>query len=497
VGRLNALAGSPLLLIACLVGGGLVGWLTPAVGASFFVLSQIYLSLISFVAIPLMVIATFFGLRQTLDKPYPASRSLMILIFAIGLVFSCAVVGTAYGLIANPGHGMGMEVRSHLGSVVLGADGSAGNAEVFLFTPDSTGPLAIKHAWSDLISDNLFRSLVQGQSLGVLSCAIFFGLAFASMPKSSTGVLMGVFEAAYRAFELIIFKANLFIPVLVFGMTAHFVANTNATTLLAMSSFLQTFLGLVVLLSSLGIYIVWKNTDVSLATVLKSLKTPVLISLTSGNSAASIPDTIRAMSSKLGFSRGIVELVVPAGSLFVRAGSAVYFSVLAIFVANIYGHDLTGSDALAICFGSAMAAFASAGRNSAAVVGAGSIVLSMLNLPVEAALALFLAIDLICEGPRNLVSLLCCCVLIAFVSKGLPSERQELKVSESKPDSLPIQFAFSIKSALAAIACAAVLAGLITVAGVSVGQRLSSEASTGKSTVEKERAVIDNPATTR
>jgi Na+/H+-dicarboxylate symporter len=497
VGLLKALTGSPLFLLACLIGGGFVGWLAPSVDAPVFVLSQVYLALINLVAVPLMVVATFFGLRQTLSQPYPARRSLMILVLATGLVFACAAVGAAYGVVTNPGHGMSTQVRSYLGSVVLGADGNGGNAELFLFGAERDSLAVAEHAWKEVIPDNLFRALAEGQSLAILSCAIFFGLAFASMPKRNTGVLMGVFEAAYHAFELIISKANLFIPVLVFGMAAHFVANTNAPTLHAMSAFLIAFFCLVVLMSALGVYIVWKNADVSLAVVMESLKTPALISLTSGNSAASIPDTIRAMSFKLGFSRGIVELVVPAASLFVRAGSAVYFSLLAVFVANLYGHDLTGSDLLVICLGATMAAFASAGRNSAAVVGAGGIVLSMLNLPVEAALALFLAIDLICEGPRNLVSLLCCCVLIVLVCRGLPSERQEIKALEIRPESHPLQFAFTARSALAALACFVALAGLFAVAGMSVGQRLATGQAVGNAPIEKNHVVIDNPADTR
>jgi aerobic C4-dicarboxylate transport protein len=497
MGLLKTFAASPMALLTCLFGGAVAGWLVPSAGIPAFVLGQVYLALVNLVAIPLMVVATFFGLRQTLGLPQPARRGLMILVLAMVLVFFCAVIGAVYGMVASPGQDLTAAERAYLGSVVLGTDGGASNVELYLFGSDVAVPLSTPHPWAAVVPDNLFRALAQGQSLAILSCAIFFGLAFASMAKARTSVLMGIFEAVYRSFELIISKANLFIPVLAFGMAAHFTANTNVQTLQAMSTFLAAFLWLTLLLSGLGVFIIWKYSDNSIAAVIRSLKTPALISLTSGSSAASIPDTIRSMSVKLGFSRGIVELVVPAASIFVRAGSAVYFSLLAVFVANIYGHSLVGSDFLVICLGAVMAAFASAGRNSAAVVGAGSIILSMLNLPVEAALALFLAVDLICEGPRNLVSMLCCCVLIVLVCRGLPSERPESKTSDDDVERKPFQFFFTKESAIAALACLVVLACLVTVAGVGVGQKLAASRAIGNVPMFSGRVVVDNPADTR
>jgi aerobic C4-dicarboxylate transport protein len=497
VGLLKAFATSPMALLACLLGGGVAGWLAPSVGVPAFVLGQVYLALVNLVAIPLMVVATFFGLRQTLALPQPARRGLMILAFATVLVFFCAGIGALYGMVTSPGQNLTTAERAYLGSVVQGTGGDAGNSDLNLFETDVAPSRTASHPWAAIVPDNLFRALAQGQSLAIMTCAIFFGLAFASMTKKQNGALMGVFEAAYRSFELIMSKANMFIPVLAFGIAAHFAANTNVQILHAMSSFLSAFLCLTLLLAVLGVYMIWKNSDNALTVVLKSLKTPVLISLTSGSSAASIPDTIRAMSVKLGFSRGIVELVVPAASIFVRAGAAVYFALLAVFVSNIYGHALAGSDFLVICLGSVMAAFVSAGRNSAAVVGAGSIVLSMLNLPIEAALALFLALDLICEGPRNLISLLCCCVLIVLVCRGLPSERLESKALDEEPERRPVQFSFSKKSALAAVVCLAVLACLVTVAGVGVGQKLAADRAIGNVPIFSERMVVDNPANTR
>ena len=265
-----------------------------------------------------------------------------------------------------------------------------------------------------------------------------------------------------------------------------------------MGSFVAGFATLCALLSALAIVVVWRNGTAPLSLVLSCLKTPAVISLTSASSTAGIPDTIRAMSAKLGYSRGIVELVVPAAAIFVRAGSAVYFALLAVFVANVYGHPLGGNELLVIGLGAAVAAFASAGASSLAVVGSGGVVLSMLNLPIEAALALFLAIDLICEAPRNLLSMLVCCVLIVLVCKGLPSERTvELKSAEEALPPAPLQFTFTRATASAVLLTSLVLAGLIVVAGISVGQRAASPGSARVLAPSTGEMLVDNPANTK
>lgn len=469
MGFLKRLSNSPLALLLCVMGGGLVGWLAPSVGGQAFILGQIYLALVNMAALPLLVVATFFGLRQTLALPKPGQRALMIVALAVGLVVLCAVLGAIFGVLAGTGQELSASSREYLGSLVQTAGGDAANTEIALYGSALTADKAASQL--TVVPDNFFRALAEGQSLGILMCAILFGLAFAALLRAQSNALMGIFEAIYRALELIISRVNVFIPVLAFGMAAYFVAKTDARTLQAMGSFLASFFVFSLSLSALATALIWKKSGLSPSTVLSALKTPALISLTSASTTATIPDTIEAMSSKLGFSRGIVELVIPTSSVFMRSGAALYFALLAVFVANIYGRPIAAQEFLLICAGASMAAFASAGNNSLAAVGFAGIVLTMLNLPLEAALALFLAIDLICEGPRNLLTLLFACLLIVLVSKGLPSERVEPVAAADLGALEPVRFVFSRASVIAALVCVLLVAILITIAGIGVGMR--------------------------
>ncbi len=93
-------------------------------------------------------------------------------------------------------------------------------------------------------------------------------------------------------------------------------------------------------------------------------------------------------------------------------------------------------------------------------------------MPVEAAGVLFVAIDLICEGPRNVLSLLSVCTVIALVSAGLPSERVHAADPRGAAELRPVlQFAFSRAQLALAAGCVVMAASLIVLMGIGVGAK--------------------------
>ncbi|WP_198088807.1 dicarboxylate/amino acid:cation symporter [Variovorax sp. E3] len=479
MGFLTRMSHSLFALLLCMAAGAVAGVYAPAVGDVAYVAAQVYLSIVSMAAIPLLVVATFFGLRQTMGLPFPARRIAMIAGLALLLVAGCAATGLALGWMNAPGAHLDAESREHLGELVQRA-GDGGDIEMRLYD-SGTQATPVERPRATFLPDNFFRVLVEGRSLGILSCALLFGLAFAALARSQHNALNHMFEGIYRTLELIIARANILLPVVAFGMSAHVLSQTDAITIRAMSGFLLHFVVLVALLGTAAIAVIHRRGNQPLAEVLQHLKAPMLVSLVSSSTTASIPHTIEAMSARLGFSRGIVELVVPTASVFLRAGSALYYVLLALFVANLYDRTLSAADIGMIGTGATIAAFASAGNSSLTNVGYAGIVLSLLQLPIEAALALFLAIDLICEGPRNLLTLLCSCALIAIVSAGLPSERMAAPATDVAPVQ-PLRFVLTRGNVALLAGCSVLASLLILLMGIAVGARQAVQPSAAYAT---------------
>ncbi len=324
---LKTLSNSTACLLLCLAVGGLCGVFAAPAGAVAYLVGQLYLAVINMAAVPLLVVATFFGLRQILALPRAGMRICMIAGLAFGLVALCAVAGTLTGVLAMPGQHLSDAAHAQLGELVLKSASDAEEVRVALFDPAAGAASRAGYALQDVFPDNFYRVLAEGRSLGILTGTILFGMAFAALSREQSTMLSSVFEGIYRTLETIIAHANLLIPVLAFGVAAHLTSTTQRATLNAMSGFLLCFVLMAGVISCIAVATIAARADLSFGRVLAELKASLLVGLTSGSATAPIPHTIEAMSTRLGFSRGVVELVVPFGSVFVRAGSALYFAL--------------------------------------------------------------------------------------------------------------------------------------------------------------------------
>lgn len=470
---LRRLPNSAPVLLLCVLLGSVAGTVAEPVGAFAYVVGQIYISIVNMAAVPLLVVAMFFGLRQLLGLPRPGLRIGTMLTLAVALVALCAFAGTLAGAIAAPGLHLSDAAHAQLGRLILESGGNAGEVRMALFVQAAQETAHRGFGLTHIVPDNFYGALASGRALGILVCTIFFGMAFASLSGDQTKVLNGIFESIYRTLEALIDYANLLLPILVFGTAAHLVAHTPREIVSAMSGFIEVFLAAAAGLSCISLAAIAMRTRVSFGRTVACLRSPMLVGFTSGTATAAIPHTIEAMSARLGFSRGVAELVVPFGAVFLRAGSALYFALVASFVANLYGHPLDAGDCAIVGAAATFAAFASAGRNGVGGIAAAGIALSALRLPAEAALVLFVAIDLICDGPRNLLSLLSTCALVAWVSAGLPADRvaAPLQSSPVQGDSMVVRLAFTRAQLALASGCALLAACLIVIMGIGVGAR--------------------------
>ncbi|MGI4859967.1 MAG: dicarboxylate/amino acid:cation symporter [Janthinobacterium lividum] len=461
---------NPWMIALCMLLGAVTGTFVPAVGDAAFTVGALYLAVVGMVALPLQVVAGFFGLRQVAALPRFVPRVASMIALSLALVAGAAFCATAVGALLNPGNALSVEMQGHLGSIVQRAEVNGISLDLVDRPTAETRRSARATPTDAAFPDNFYRVLAEGRLLGIFAGTTLFGLAFAALPKEQTQALSQIFDGAYRALETVIDKANLFIPVLAFGMTAHWVDQTDYATIRALGGMLGSFFLTVALLGLAALVVISRGARAPIRDVIAKLKASLVIGLTSGNPIAAIPNAIDAMSTRLGFSRGIAELLIPFGTVFVRAGSAVYYASVAIFVAHLYHHTLTPGDLLLVWLSATGAAFLSAGHVGVAGIAHLSIVLLALQLPTDAVIFFLVSIDSICNGPRNVLSLLAVCALTALASSDLPSEPRG---ASARTVDMPfsITFVLSRSQGAVTIGCAGVIALFVFLIGMGIGAR--------------------------
>jgi len=130
---------------------------------------------------------------------------------------------------------------------------------------------------------------------------------------------------------------------------------------------------------------------------------PMIFAFSSASSVGVLPFNLEATEKKLGVRKEIGSFVLPLGATINMDGTAIYQGVCAIFIAQIFGIDLTISQQITIILTATLASIGTAG-----VPGSGMIMLAMVlqsvGLPVEG-IALVAGIDRILDMGRTVVNI--------------------------------------------------------------------------------------------
>jgi len=452
----------PATLLGMMLLGGWVGTLFPASAPLLAAVSTLYLSLIQMAALPFVILAVYFGLQRLPSEPESGRRLALLAGMALLAMLLCAVVGVLVASITGAGSGMTAAQTATLGRLALRSESQ------FTMALRDAGGDGGKMLWDVgvLVPDNFFGVLAYGSLPSVLIGVLCFGAAVSVQDPQRVAQLSGIFEGMYRALESLVNRFNTLLPAAAFVLAAAATASAGVEAIVLLGGFLAAFFAAGLLVCAAAIAIICWKLQRSPWPVLLALREPITVCLFSPVGVAAVPGFIQGMSERLGFSRGLVELVSPIAPVFIKAGEALFFAVLAIFIANLYEHRLGAADVALICLLSWTAALWSVGVPGVKSVLLGGFVLASLGLPLEAVLPVFLLVEVLCEGPRNLLSFLISAALIALVADGLYINKEQ--VSEVWHPST-IKLVFSRKQAVTVLVLLLMALLMVFCAGLGYG----------------------------
>ena len=411
----------PATLLGAMLLGGWVGTLFPGSAPLLAAVSMLYLSLIQMAALPFVILAVYFGLQRLPSEHDSAARLARLAAMALLAMLLCAVVGVLVASAASAGAGMSPAQASTLGRLALRSESQSVMA-MYGSVEAGSAPWDV----NELVPDNFFGVLAYGSLPSVLIGVLCFGAAVSVQDPQRSAQLNGIFEGVYRALESLVHRFNTLLPAAAFVLAAAATASAGVEAIVLLGGFLGAFFAAAFMVCAATIAIICWKLKKSPWLVLLALREPITVCLFSPVAVAAVPGFIQGMSVRLGFSRGLVELVSPIAPVFIRAGEAMFFAVLAVFVANLYHHALSATDIAMICGLSWAAALWSVGIAGVKSVILGSFVMASLGLPLEAVLPVFMLVEVLCEGPRNLLSFLISSALIALVADGLYIKNEQV-----------------------------------------------------------------------
>ena len=405
------------LLLGIVLGAALHPYAeTPALAAlSTHVLrpiGQIFLRTIFMIVVPMVVSALIVGVYQLgrgHDLSGVAGRTLG---FTLILSGASVVIGVVLVNLFQPGAGVQL----------AGAAAEPSGVQALQANAAAAKPLS--DILIELIPRNPLDSAVRaldGEMLPLMVFAVIFGVAVSRMgrPGDEDVLLVRLLEQIFDACMRIVQFAMLLAPVAVFAI----VFNTAFTFGTGIFASLLLYVATVVaglLIQQFVVYgvLLWTFARRSPVEFFRNAREVYLYAFSTASSNATLPLSLDVAERKLHLPPQISRFVLTVGSTANQNGTALFEGVTVLFLAQVYGLDLTVGQQIRVMMMSIVAGIGTAG------VPGGSLPMVMIvaqsvGVPAEG-MALILGVDRFLDMCRTAVNVSGDLVIAALVSAREP-----------------------------------------------------------------------------
>ena len=344
-------------------------------------IGQLFISAIKMLIVPLIFCSLIVGVTSMKDTTKMGRIGVKSIVFYLATTAVAISIGLGLWLLFEPGAGLNMVATT------------VADAKPSPTLVDTIVGLVPKNPVGSLASGNILQIIVFALSLGIALNLI------GEKGEPASKMFESLADAMYKLTELVMKLA----PYGVFALMAWVSGKYGLDVLLPLIKVIGlVYLGCIIHVLVLGGGFVGLLGKLNPQRFYKGIIEAQIIAFTTTSSSGTLPASIKCATQNLGVSRTVSSFVLPVGATINMDGTALYQGVLALFIAQAFGIDLTTTDYLTII---ATATLASVG--TAGVPGAGlimlSLVLTTVGLPLEG-IAIVAGIDRILDMARTTIN---------------------------------------------------------------------------------------------
>lgn len=333
----------------------------------------IFLNLMKMVIVPLILCTLVSSMTHVGDMNRLGVIGKKTLLYYMGTTLMAAFIGMSLALFIKPGMGITLEI---------------GQANI----PEATPLLQML---VDIVPTNPFKALVEGNTLQVIIFGAFTGIAINSLGNKAQyakAVFNDFADVMYKIVEMIM-KVT---PIAVCALIADVVATNGWGILISLIKLIVVIL-VASLIQCLVVYVGSAKIFAGMNPMqfIKSVLPAQMISFSTASSAAALPVSLKCAKENLGIKQEIAQFVLNIGSTINMDGGAIYQSACAVFIAQLYGIELSFTQLIILLITASLASVGAAAIPGTVIVMM-TMVLTSIGLPLEA-IALIAGVDRILD----------------------------------------------------------------------------------------------------
>ena len=362
----------------------------------FYPVGQVFIRLIKMIVIPLVFASVFVG-TSSLGDPKKLGRiggktiSFYILSTAIAII-----IGLTTANIIKPGSNIPESVKTELHANFKSQAQVKINA-----VSDKTNPIDIL---LDIVPTNPFKAVAEGKMLQIIFFAIIAGIVIHYIAEDRRKTILTFFEGVTDLSIELVHLIMKLAPYGVFALIAYVIAQFGSEVILTLISyFLTTIIALLIHVFLFNSAIIKFFTQIKLSEFWKGIYPAILVAFSTSSSSATLPVTMECAEENLKIKPHIASFVLPLGSTINMDGTAIFQGVSAVFIATLYGIDLTLGDQLTILLTATLASIGTAGAPQVGIIML-TLVLQSIGIPLEG-IALILGVERFLDMARTTVNI--------------------------------------------------------------------------------------------
>ena len=270
-------------------------------------------------------------------------------------------------------------------------------ANTRLLEPGSDSILEVLSTMTSLAFTNPFSALANLNILGIVANAIFIGIAMVFVLDGVSPLFRFVEDVNKIIIQVVQWVIRV-LPVGIFAILFDFTMKLSGDDGLGGTLLIQLLqFGILVVSITLihGVIVLptiaWITTKTSPLELLKKTAGPLIVAFSTSSSATTLPLSMQTAQEKLDVAPSVSSFVLPLGATMNMDGTALFEAVAAIFLAYLYGIELSSIMMVTIFFMAMVASIGAPGMPSASMSGMQMVMLA-IGIPLEA-IALLLVVE--------------------------------------------------------------------------------------------------------
>ncbi|MCW6541581.1 glutamate/aspartate:proton symporter GltP [Yersinia ruckeri] len=291
---------------------------------------DIFIRLIKMIVVPIVISTLIVGIAGVGDAKKLGRIGLKTIIYFEVITTIAIIVGITLANVFQPGQGIDM---STLTAVDI-SQYEKTTAQV------QSGSHSLVGTILSLIPSNVFSSMANGDMLPIIFFSVLFGLGLSSLPKETKEPLLDVFKAISESMFKVTHMIMRYAPIGVFGLISVTVANFGFAALLPLAKLVILVYAAILFFALVVMGLVARACNLRIWILIRILKDELILAYSTASSETVLPRIIEKMEA-YGAPKSITSFVVPTGYSFNLDGSTLYQSIAAIFIAQLYGIELS------------------------------------------------------------------------------------------------------------------------------------------------------------